>query len=120
MQSLASIVTGAASCLFTPTLNFRFCKHELSKNRFQNDAGFLGMPKDKTPAYCTAYKIEPWRISLIGSVFAGVNFELLDRVKKDPLLVAEGITQLAGAALVMSYVGTEAYTAAYLAGFALG
>lgn len=120
IRNISSCVGGVISCVLTPTINFRFRKDEITQDRFELDRGFIGAPDDITPAYCTKFKIEAWRIGVLGSILSGVDNNLFHRIKNNPMRFVKGLTQVTGAALAISYLGTEAISKSFLAGVALG
>ncbi len=121
VRNLISVIGALSSSLLTPTLNFRFCKHELQENnRFKNDQGFLGIPPEQSPAYATQCKIETWRIGLIGTFLVGLNHGLFERIQKNPHRFIKGAIQLTGATALIWYSSSSSSTVSFIAGALLG
>lgn len=94
---LSSFSYGFLSNFVVPTLNFRFCKQEITAERFQND------PDYGFAAYRTTQKVEAWRIGFFGTFLTGANFELWSRIKENPQRFLVGVIQLTGAAFLGWY-----------------
>lgn len=89
---ISGILGGISSLLFSPTLRFRMA--QIDPTRFENDEAYGGA------AYKTQQKIEAWRIGLLGSLIAGINYDWAKRVTEDPASFVVGVAQLTTAVAI--------------------
>lgn len=79
----------AVTTIITPPLRFRFS--HINPTRFFNDTCYNGL------AYKTPYKVEAWRIGILGSLITGINLDWFKRARQHPLQVLKGTVEIAGA-----------------------
>ncbi len=95
-ESWASV--GANICWFVlPNIKFRFSDYEVGK-WFQDDPSMTGVAK------FTRDRIYPWRIGVIGTVWASLTPYTIVNMCTSPIRVITGVAQLAFVGIIAFYV----------------
>jgi hypothetical protein len=93
-KKIMGIYGGILSTCFTPTLRFHYSR--INPNIHENDPAYGGA------AYRTSYKVEAWRIGILGALLTGVNTGWPSRFKANPTKILTGAVQLIAAAALIN------------------
>lgn len=89
-NKIVSHILSIPFLLVTPTLKFAFTSDEIKNPAFafQNDPCYGGL------AYYTTKNVNPVRIGLLGSVWAGLNTGIFKRIANNPKVFLCGVAEL--------------------------